>query len=114
MLLALFSDLQLLFERLLTRLNGGNSISLESFEILSPSSIHPLFLTLPGKYQEYSHCYFTILNHRKKGPVKFYHPAFLGIHRTLEQKEFLKFRKGFLRYPHSSSDLCSDKHLDRA
>ena len=53
MLLALFSDLQLLFERLLTRLNGGNSISLESFEILSPSSIHPLFLTLPGKYQEY-------------------------------------------------------------
>ena len=68
-LLALFSDLQLLFDRLLTRLNGGNSISLESFEILSPSSIHPLFLTLPGKYQEYSHCYFTILNHRKKVPV---------------------------------------------
>ena len=33
-----------------------------------------------------THCYFTILNHRKKGPVLFCHPALLGIHRTLEQK----------------------------
>ena len=44
-----------------------------------------------------SHCYFIILNHRKKGPVYFCHSALLGIHGTLEQIYFLKSRKGFLR-----------------
>ena len=44
-----------------------------------------------------SHCCFTILNHRKKGPVQFCHSALLRIHRTLEQKYFLKSRKGLLR-----------------
>ena len=34
----------------------------------------------------FSHCNFTILNHREKVPVLFCHSALLGIHRTLEQK----------------------------
>ena len=55
-----------------------------------------------AKYTNQStHCYFTILNHRKKGPVQFCYPALLGIHRTLEQKEFLKSREGFTTlFPH--------------
>ena len=29
-------------------------------------------------FAQKSHCYFTILNHRKKGPLWFCHPALLG------------------------------------
>ena len=34
----------------------------------------------------YPHCYFTMLNHKKKGPAQFCHLVLLEIHRTLEQK----------------------------
>ena len=44
-----------------------------------------------------THCYFTRLNPKRKGPFYFCLPALLGIHRNLKQKEFFYSRKGFFR-----------------
>ena len=58
------------------------------------------YFTFPGLVYSYlenvmystnSHCYFTILKHRKKEKraLSNYLPALLGIHRHPKQKEFL-------------------------
>ena len=45
----------------------------------------------------FSHCYFTRLNPKRESPFYFWLPALVGIHRNLNQKEFFRSNKRFLR-----------------
>ena len=55
------------------------------------------YVTLILYMSLHTHCYFIILNSRKKGTFKFCLPALLGIHRNSKQKEFFRSSEGFLR-----------------
>jgi hypothetical protein len=44
-----------------------------------------------------SHCYFAKLNLKKMGPLQFFLPVFLEIHRNPKQKEIFNSCEGFLK-----------------